>query len=123
LELVARVIERCEPPRADGPGHSPAETVRVLATLRRFLCEDTPWRGLRATETNASGSTLRRQLADWARTGALRHMHSMLVGILCSQPDTARDLKYISNRIRNRFNREHRIAAPMSKLGSQPLGN
>jgi len=34
LELIARVIEWCEPPRADGPGHPPAETVRVLATLR-----------------------------------------------------------------------------------------
>jgi len=26
--------------------------------------------------------TLRRRLADWARTGVLRHMHSMLVGML-----------------------------------------
>ncbi len=92
LELIARVIEWCEPTRDDGPGHPPTETVRVLATLRRFLREGTPWRSLRATETNASGSTLRRRLADWTRTGVLRHVHSMLVGMLRSQPDLARDL-------------------------------
>jgi len=36
------------------------ETVRVLATLRQFLREGTPWRSLRASEGKASGSTLRR---------------------------------------------------------------
>jgi len=92
LELIARVVEWCEPTRDDGPGHPPTETVRVLATLRRFLREGTPWRSLRATETNASGSTLRRRLADWTRTGVLRHVHSMLVGMLRGQPDLARDL-------------------------------
>jgi len=92
LELVARVIEWCEPVRADGPGHPPAETVRVLATLRRFLREGTPWRSLRATAAQASGSTLRRRLADWARTDVLRHVHSMLVGMLRGQPDAALDL-------------------------------
>jgi len=92
LELIARVIEWCEPTRDDGPGHPPTETVRVLATLRRFLREGTPWRSLRATDAQASGSTLRRRLADWARTGVLRHVHSMLVGMLRGQPDLARDL-------------------------------
>ena len=33
LGLIAAVIERCEGPREPGPGHPPAETVRVLATL------------------------------------------------------------------------------------------
>ena len=66
LDLIATVIERCEGPGEPGPGHPPAETVRVLATLRRFLREGTPWRGLRATSAQASGSTLRRRLADWA---------------------------------------------------------
>ena len=92
LELIARMIEWCEPTRDDGPGHPPTETVRVLATLRRFLREGTPWRSLRATDASASGFTLRRRLADWARTGVLRHVHSMLVGMLRSQPDLARDL-------------------------------
>jgi len=92
LELIARVIEWCEPTRDDGPGHPPTKTVRVLATLRRFLREGTPWRSLQATEAQASGSTLRRRLADWTRTGVLRHVHSMLVGMLRSQPDLARDL-------------------------------
>jgi len=92
LELIARVIGRFEPLPDFGPGHPPAETVRVLATLRRFLREGTPWRGLRATEGMASGSTLRRRLADWAQRGVLGHTHSMLVGMLRSQPDLARDL-------------------------------
>jgi len=92
LELIARVVEWCEPTRDDGPGHPPTETVRVLATLRRFLRESTPWRSLRATQAQASGSTLRRRLAEWAWTGVLRHVHSMLVGMLRSQPDLARDL-------------------------------
>src|SRR3954447_21428638 len=46
LDLIATVIERCEGPGEPGPGHPPAETVRVLATLRRFLREGTPWRSL-----------------------------------------------------------------------------
>lgn len=64
LELIARVIDWCEPTRDDGPGHPPTETVWVLATLWRFLREDTLWRGLQATEGIVSGSTLRRRLAD-----------------------------------------------------------
>ncbi len=92
LELVARVVEWCEPPRNGGRGHPPAETVRVLATLRRFLREGTPWRSLRATNAQASGSTLWRHFAGWAWTGALRRAHSMLVGILRGQPDLACDL-------------------------------
>ena len=64
LALVARVVEWCEPPEHGGRGHPPTETVRVLAALRRFLREGTPWRSLRATGAMASGSTLRRRLAD-----------------------------------------------------------
>src|SRR3954469_10562370 len=37
LDLIATVVERCEGPGEPGPGHPPAETVRVLAALRRFL--------------------------------------------------------------------------------------
>jgi len=92
LELIARVIGRFEPLPDFGPGHPSAEMVRVLATLRRFLREGTPWRSLRATEGMASGSTLRRRLADWAQRGVLGHVHSMLVGMLRGQPDLARDL-------------------------------
>jgi len=92
LELVARVVEWCEPPGDGGRGLPPTEMVRVLSTLRRFLREGTPWRSLRATSSHASGSTLRRRFADWARTGTLRHVHSMLVGMLRRQPDVARDL-------------------------------
>ena len=66
LDLIATVIECCEGQRRPGPGHPPVETVRVVATLRRFLREGTPWRGLKATVVEASGSTLRRRLESWA---------------------------------------------------------
>jgi len=96
LELIARVVSWCEEPqgRRQGrkDGHLPAETVRVLATLRQFLREGTPWRSLRATEAKASGATLRRRLASWARVGVLQHAHSMLVGMLRGQPDLACDM-------------------------------
>ena len=36
-DLVATVVECCEERCPPGPGHPPAETVRVLATLRRRL--------------------------------------------------------------------------------------
>ncbi len=60
LDLIATVIECCEEPHEPAPGHPMTETVRVLATLRQFLREGTPWRSLRASEGKASGSTLRR---------------------------------------------------------------
>ena len=42
LDLIATVFRCCEGQRGAGPGHPPAATVRVLATLRRFLREGTP---------------------------------------------------------------------------------
>ena len=50
VTLLATVVECCEGRRERGPGHPPTETVRVLATLRQFLREGTPWRSLRATK-------------------------------------------------------------------------
>ncbi len=91
LRLIATVMDCCERPRGGGPGHPPAETVRVLAALRRFLREGTPWRGLRATEDQASGSTLRRCLARWAETGLLARVHALLVGMLRGHPDLILD--------------------------------
>src|SRR6478735_5772869 len=91
LDLIATVIERCEVPGEPGPGHPPAETVRVLATLRRFLREGTPWRSLRATSAQASGSTLRRRLADWAEVNLLQRVHSQLVAMLRGHPDLILD--------------------------------
>ncbi len=87
LDLIATVIECCGQPRERGPGHPRAETVRVLATLRQFLREGTPWRSLRATEDKASGSTLRRWLERWARRGVLARVHAMLVAMLRGDPD------------------------------------
>src|SRR3954452_21781201 len=79
LDLIATVIERCEVPGEPGPGHPPAATVRVLATLRRFLREGTPWRSLRATADQASGSTLRRRLAGWSEVALLQRVLALLV--------------------------------------------
>ena len=91
LGLIATVIERCEGPRGPGPGHPAAETVRVLATLRRFLREGAPWRGLRATAAQASGSTLRRRLAGWAQVNLLQRVHALLVAMLRGDPDLILD--------------------------------
>ena len=62
LDLIATVVRCCEGRHGAGPGHPPAATARVLATLRRFLREGTPWRSLKGTEEMVSGSTLRRAL-------------------------------------------------------------
>ena len=91
LELIATVVERCEGRGEPGPGHPPAETARVLATLRRFLREGTPWRSLRATPAQASGSTLRRRLADWAAVNLLQRVHALLVAMLRGHPDLILD--------------------------------
>ena len=91
LRLIATVIDYCGPPSEGGRGHPPAETVRVLATLRRFLREGTPWRSLTATEDQVSGSTLRRWLTRWAHTGLLAQVHALLVGMLRGHPDLILD--------------------------------
>ena len=86
LDLIATVIECCDEPREPAPGHPPSETVRVLATLRQFLREGTPWRSLRAKADMASGSTLRRAFERWTRTGLLRKVHALLVAMLRGNP-------------------------------------
>ena len=91
LRLIATVIAVCDPPREGGRGHPPADTVRVLRTLRRFLREGTPWRSLTATQAQASGSTLRRWLTRWAETGVLAQVHALLVGMLRGHPDLILD--------------------------------
>jgi transposase len=91
LNLIATVIEACEHPRSSGRGHPPAATIRVLATLRRFLREGTPWRSLSATMDQASGSTLRRCLARWAETGLLAKAHALLASMLRGNPDLILD--------------------------------
>jgi transposase len=91
LHLIATVIDACDQLPGRGPGHPPTETIRVVATLRRFLREGTPWRGLTATEDQASGSTLRRCLARWAETGLLAKVHALMVGMLRGHPDLILD--------------------------------
>jgi transposase len=91
LHLIATVIDACGQPRGRGRGHPPTATIRVLATLRRFLREGTPWRSLTATEDQASGSTRRRCLTSWAGTGLLARVHALLVGMLRGHPDLILD--------------------------------
>ncbi len=91
LRLIATVIEFCAPPQEGARGPPPAETVRVLRTLRRFLREGPPWRSLTATAAQASGSTLRRWLTRWAETGVLAQVHAVLVGMLRGHPDLILD--------------------------------
>ena len=91
LDLIATVIEHCEGLGQPGPGHPPAATVRVLATLRRFGREGTPWRSLKATPAQASGSTLRRWLADWAAINLLQRGHAVLVAMLRGAADLILD--------------------------------
>ena len=86
LDPIATVIECCEGRRMPKPGHPPAETVRVVATLRRFLREGTPWRSLMAGAGEASGSTLRRRLGAWTRDGVLSRVRAMLVAMLRGDP-------------------------------------
>jgi transposase len=94
LNLVATVIDACTGPgpAARGRGHPPAATVRVVAALRRFLREGTPWRSLAANPIQASGSTLRRRLREWARTNLLQRAHALLVGMVRGHPGLRRDL-------------------------------
>ncbi len=87
LDVIATVIECCEDPRGRQVGHPPAETVRVLGSLRRFLREGTPWRSLTATTEQASGSPLRRWLTRWGETDVLGRVHAMLVSMLRGHPD------------------------------------
>jgi hypothetical protein len=63
----------------------------VVATLRRFLREGTPWGSLAATEDQVSGSTLRRCLARRAKTDLLPRLHALLVSMLRSHPDLILD--------------------------------
>jgi transposase len=86
LDLIATVIEFCTPPKERGPGHPRSATVRVVATLRQFLREGTPWRSLKATAGQVSGSTLRRHLEQWAHLGVLAQVQAVLVGMLRGNP-------------------------------------
>lgn len=91
LNLLATVIDACDRPPSHGPGHPPTQTIRVVATLRRFLREGTPWRGLRASVDQASGATLRRSLARWSEAGLLAKVHVLLIGMLRGHPDLILD--------------------------------
>src|ERR671938_714933 len=86
LDLIADLIVACEPPPKGGPGHPRSAIVRVIATLRRFLREGLPWRSLRATVEQVSGSTLRRFLAFWAENAVLAKVHALLVATLRGNP-------------------------------------
>lgn len=92
LHLIVTVTDACQHLPGRGPGHPPTETIRVVATLRRFLLEGTPWCGLTATAEQASGSTLRRCLARWSGTRLLAKVHALLAAMLRGHPDLILDL-------------------------------
>jgi transposase len=87
LSLVATVIDFCAGAGERRVGRPPTPTVRVVATLRRFLREGSPWRSLTASAGLVSGATLRRRLRTWAREGRLQKAHAVLVRLLRSGPD------------------------------------
>ena len=91
LDLIATIMDACASAREQGRGHPPAETARVLATLRRFLREGTPWRSLKATRDHVSGSTLRRHLQAWAQGNLLQQVHAVLIAMLRGDPDLILD--------------------------------
>ena len=91
LHLIATVIDACDQRPSRGPGHPPSETIRVVAALRRFLREGTPWRSLSATPGQASGATLRRCLRRWAERGLLAKVHALLAAMLRGHPDLILD--------------------------------
>ena len=86
LDLIATVIDFCTPSQDRGRGHPRSATIRVVATLRQFLREGTPWRSLTATVGQVSGSTLRRHLEPWARIGVLAQVHGVLVSMVRGDP-------------------------------------
>lgn len=91
LALIATVIDFCTGPQDRRRGHPRTQTIWVLATLRQFLREGTPWRSLLATGAKASGLTLRRRLQDWARAHLLQRVHPVLVIMLRGHPDLVLD--------------------------------
>src|SRR4051794_41880273 len=86
LDLIADLIVACEPPPKGGPGHPRSEIVRVVATLRRFLRDGLPWRSLRATVEQASGSTLRRVPAFLGEKAGVGQGDALLGGVLRGNP-------------------------------------
>jgi hypothetical protein len=87
LNLVATVIDFCAEAGERRVGRPPTRTVRVVATLRRFLREGTPWRSLTADAGLACRATLRRRLRTWACGGRLQKAHAVLVRLLRGGPD------------------------------------
>jgi hypothetical protein len=86
LDLIAQLIATCEALSNGGPGHPHSPTVRVVATLRRFLRDGLPWCSLCPGADQASGSTLQRFLACWAESATLAKVRALLVAIVCGDP-------------------------------------
>src|SRR3712207_3362768 len=86
--LRATPRSRARPPaHGDGPGAGHPAPVPA----RRHALAQPDRRSLTATEDQASGSTLRRCLADWAETGLLAKVHALLVRMLRGPPDLILD--------------------------------
>lgn len=111
---VATVAACCERTRGVGPGHLPAETVRVLATLRRLLRRHAVARPENDAE-DGQRSSLHRALKCWARTGLLARVHALLVATAANPRKPLRGLSLPS--------RYGEIAAVFTEIGYDAEGN
>jgi hypothetical protein len=97
LAIIATLIECLEELRPVAPGHPSAQTIRVLATLRQFLREGTPWRSLRA-DTAQGQRRNPAALAHWlgahrlaAQSARTVSCHAAFVAMLRGNPDLILD--------------------------------
>lgn len=74
LRILSAPHHQCLRPSRE-PGQPPIGTIRVVAALRRFLREGTPWRSSVAIKDQASGS------AGWAVLSLPPTVHAQLVGM------------------------------------------
>ena len=87
LDLVAQTIDWIEQRPLGQRGRPPVPTADVLHTLEAFARSGLQW--LSAAPGRASGSTLRRRLANWAIHAVLPRVHLVLLGMARSGPEAA----------------------------------
>jgi transposase len=90
FHLIATVIDACDQQPNRGPGHPSSETIRVVATLRRFLrrhalaqSEGHPGSGQWIDPAPRSGAL--------AERGLLAKVHALLAAMLRGHPDLILD--------------------------------
>jgi len=89
LDLIAQTIDWIEQRPLGQRGRPPVPTADVLRTLEAFARSGMQWDDLSAAPGRASGSTLRRRLADWASDAVLPRVHLVLLRMVRSGPEAA----------------------------------